>query len=436
MSQASNIEVVETVAPTRALSYGWVMVAVAAFAMVATLPGRTHGLGMITERLLADPAFGLTRVSYSDLNLWGTLLGGLFCLPCGWMIDRWGLRLTLTGTVLALAVVVLGMTRIDGYWPLFGAILLTRGFGQSALSIISISLVAKWFPTKSTLPMAVYSLILGLGFALAFQFAKPFEKDDWRVLWDAIGWLLAAFVPIAWCLTTDPPPSTAGAQDSPLLPGFGVSHQGITDEPGYTLVEALGTPAFWIFALSISVVALQGSGLTLFNESVLKEQGFSTDVYYNLGTYIGIVGLAAKLPVGWLGNRFALNRLLAVGLGFQAACLLWLPSIRQLPQVWVYGIGMGIGGTITTVLFFSVWGQAFGRPHLGKIMSLAQMMTVLASAAGPKFFAECHQRFGNYHVVFQSLAAVLLFLAACATFIRMPDPASRSSLAQPSNIVS
>ena len=35
-------------------NYGWVMVPVAALAMVATLPGRTHGLGMITERLLAD----------------------------------------------------------------------------------------------------------------------------------------------------------------------------------------------------------------------------------------------------------------------------------------------------------------------------------------------------------------------------------------------
>ena len=46
-------------AALRSNPYGWVMVCVAALAMVATLPGRTHGLGMITERLLADPAFGL-----------------------------------------------------------------------------------------------------------------------------------------------------------------------------------------------------------------------------------------------------------------------------------------------------------------------------------------------------------------------------------------
>ena len=48
-------------------------------AMVATLPGRTHGLGLITEPLLAD--LGLDRVPFAALNFWATLLGAAFCLP-------------------------------------------------------------------------------------------------------------------------------------------------------------------------------------------------------------------------------------------------------------------------------------------------------------------------------------------------------------------
>ena len=31
--------------------YGWIHVVMAAWAMVATLPGRTHGLGLITKPL-------------------------------------------------------------------------------------------------------------------------------------------------------------------------------------------------------------------------------------------------------------------------------------------------------------------------------------------------------------------------------------------------
>src|SRR3569623_2541715 len=119
-------------------SYGGGIVAVAALAMVATLPGRTHGLGMVTERLLADESFKMDRVTYSDINLWATLLGATFCLPCGYLIDRFGLRITLTLTVAALAGAVFWMTYLSGRWPLFVAILLTRNFGQSALSVFSI----------------------------------------------------------------------------------------------------------------------------------------------------------------------------------------------------------------------------------------------------------------------------------------------------------
>ena len=47
--------------------YGWVNVFMAALAMVGTLPGRTQGLGLITEPLLAD--LQIDRVVFARLNL-------------------------------------------------------------------------------------------------------------------------------------------------------------------------------------------------------------------------------------------------------------------------------------------------------------------------------------------------------------------------------
>src|SRR3954453_4256894 len=82
----------------------WVTVVVAALAMVATLPGRTHGLGLITEPLLAD--LQLDRVTFALVNLWATLLGAAFCLPTGWLLDRVGGRAVLLGVTLGLAATV------------------------------------------------------------------------------------------------------------------------------------------------------------------------------------------------------------------------------------------------------------------------------------------------------------------------------------------
>lgn len=430
----------------RAEPYGWIMVLVAALAMVATLPGRTHGLGMITERLLEDttleldPATSLTgassakedlkapstaeeshklriarrRVAYADMNLWATLLGGLFCLPCGYLIDRYGLRLTLTVTVVGLGLAVVGMTNVTGWWSLFLLLMLTRGFGQSALSVISISMVGKWFSGRQSFPMALYSLTLSLGFALAPKLSEQYAEADWRVVWAGMGWiLLLGMAPIALLLTRDPKPKLADFDANREQPG---------DQIGFTLLQAMQTPAFWVFGLSISVIALIGAGKSLFNESVLVQQGFDKKLFYSLMSLSFMVGLFVKIPVGWAGLYVPLNKLNAVGLLMLAGTLFWLPYIHTMPEIYAYSILGGISGTITTVLFFTIWGQAYGRKHLGQIQSVAQMMTVLASALGPKVYAECFARYNSYAPAFLVLAGTLAVLGVWSLVIRVPVP--------------
>ena len=104
-----SVSIVERVEPAVRSSrwpfyYGWVNLGMAALAMTATLPGRTHGLGLVTEPLLAD--LDLKRVPYAALNFWATLIGAAFCLPVGWAIDRLGVRLVLSVVLLALGATV------------------------------------------------------------------------------------------------------------------------------------------------------------------------------------------------------------------------------------------------------------------------------------------------------------------------------------------
>lgn len=44
--------------------YGWIIMVMAALAMVGMLPGRTQGLGLITESLLKD--LNLDRVTFAQ----------------------------------------------------------------------------------------------------------------------------------------------------------------------------------------------------------------------------------------------------------------------------------------------------------------------------------------------------------------------------------
>src|SRR6202035_3766576 len=99
---------------------------------------------------------------------WGTLIGAAFCLPCGRLIDRFGSRIIHTLVLIALGATVVAMSGISGMTGLCIGVTLTRGFGQSALSVVSLALVGKWSARRLNQAMGVYSLLVGVGFMIAF----------------------------------------------------------------------------------------------------------------------------------------------------------------------------------------------------------------------------------------------------------------------------
>ncbi len=276
---------------------GWWNLGIAALAMVATLPGRTQGLGLITEPLLQD--FGLDRVGYATVNLWATLLGALLCLPVGGWVDRFGARLVLTLVLLALAGSVLGMSAGSGLMVLYAGILLTRALGQSALSVVSLALVGKWFSRRLNIAMGVFSLLVGMGFVTAFPIVgQTVLGQGWRFAWAGVGWGVLALAPVAWSVVRNRP-EDAGAKVDEASVEVSVSLADIG------LSDALRGSAFWIFALSSAVFGLVYSGISLFNQSILEQRGFDATVYHTVLVVSTLLGLAANFAGGWLASSRA-----------------------------------------------------------------------------------------------------------------------------------
>ena len=91
--------------------------------------------------------------------------------------------------------------------PLAAAITLSRGFGQSALSVVSLALVGKWFGRGLNYAMGVYSLLVGIGFIAAFPgVGSAVLAFGWRAAWAGVGWaLLLVVTPLAWLIARDGP---------------------------------------------------------------------------------------------------------------------------------------------------------------------------------------------------------------------------------------
>lgn len=135
------------------------------------------------------------------------------------------------------------------------------------------------------------------------------------------------------------------------------------------------------------------SGIALFNQSILEQRGFGADTYHQV---------------------------MGIGRAVLAASWLILPYVHSFAHVAIHASLMGAAGGVVTVVFLSVWGQVFGRTHLGRIQGCAQMMTVFASAVGPLPLAETLKRTGSYESIFLLLAALTVALGIASWRVRLP----------------
>src|SRR5262249_32452826 len=155
--------------------------------------------------------------------------------------------------------------------------------------------------------VGVYSFLVAVGFMGAFGLVKYADGNwspGWRELWAGIGLAVLALSPVALLVPR------SGGSGIPADP----EPEANASSEGDTLGAALRPPALWAFGLATSFYGLVAAGLSLFNQSVLAERGFSRDVFLTITAFTPLVGLAANLATGWLAARWPMGRLLAAAM--------------------------------------------------------------------------------------------------------------------------
>jgi MFS family permease len=405
----------------------WIYVVIAAVCMVATFPGRTHGLGLITEFVLTD--LDIDRTAYGYYNLAATLIGSLFCIPAGSALDRYGCRKVLLFVLSALGISVLFMGAVNSRALFFIFLLFSRGFGQSALSVASMTLISKYFPKKNLgFAMGIYSVLTALFFIVAFSLmgnaltfltswkfslgSHEITLAHWRIAWGSVGLILLFIcVPLILLFVRSSKPSSVHQEEGGTTSS---SQQGIP------FSQAIRTYMFWIFALSISFFGLVNSGIALYNQDILSERGFDAQMYYFLLVLPLPFALASNLITGYLARYVKITYLLAFSLFFTGLGNFLFPFIQTTPQIYAYTVILAVSGGGLTVLFFIVWADVFGKHDVGRIQGAAQMMSVFASAIGPVFFAYSKEWTGSYTPAFLISGVLTLLFAIAACFTKFP----------------
>ena len=378
--------------------YGWVMLPVAMIAQLATSPGQSFAIAVFNQSF--TDALQLTEKQLTGAFGLGTLLAS-FSLPLfGTLMDRWGIRRSMSLVVLLLGCACLFASQVRGIGMLLGAFFLLRMLGQGALSLMAVNTLAMWFRRRLGTATGIMSvgcvLLMGLVPALV---RGLIDSVGWRWTYVILGcavWMMM-FPLLATAFRNRPedlgqfPDGDRGEHPT----GADGARSSLEQAIDFDLAAAVRTRAYWIMCFAQSAWAMIGTALVFNIQKVFLDRGLSVSSADSALGLMFVCIASMQLFGGLLSDRVGLNWLLAIsvaGMSSGVATLLLGDATWLTTGYLIFGLAQGLMGSAAGTL----WARYFGRTHVGKIRGSVTTATIAGSALGPFVMGLSFDSFGSY----------------------------------------
>ena len=395
--------------------YGYVVVMVS-FVVMAMSSGSNYSFSVFFEPL--QQSFGWSRAATAGAMSAFLIGQGVFSIGSGRLTDRFGPRPVVTAAGLLFGLGLLLMSRVDALWQVYIAYGVLAAAGHSATFTPLSSTVARWFQSRRGLMTGSVMAGTGLGTMLMPPLANwLIHRTDWRMSYMVLGLVLLTVVVIAaQFLRRDPSekglrpygaekPVDSGSA-SPAVPA------------GVTLSVAVRSAQFWLLCLAFAAF-----GYTLQSvmaHVVIHSRGLGMTPASAAGvmTFIGGFGIAGRIGLGGLADRFGSRAILTAALGLLSLSLFWLMLVEQTWEVYAFGVVFGLAyGGVVPQLSYRV-AELFGLRAHGTILGASQFCVALGGAAGPVLTGLCFDTLGSYTVSFAICGVVAALGALLSSVVR------------------
>ncbi len=404
--------------------YGWVVLASASSAQVVRNAAASLTIAVFMFPLAQE--LGWSRTLIAGAASVGGLAASVASPPFGWLIDRYGARLVLAGSVF-----VLGLSTISLAWatiPL--TFYIAYGIGRvifsSPVQIGASVVVSRWFIRMRGRASGILFMSHSIGM-IAFPLLASIviAARGWREAWIVLGLVAWAVALLPTMLLIRQRPEDMNLRPDGDAEGAseGAENGGGADEPEWTLKQAMRTPALWILATATGALFLMQAGVNTHLAAFLRDQQLST-VYSGVGVglnalFLGLGSVAwgwvvEKLPARHVMTLIALN--MAVGVGL-------LMTADSTIEAWAYSalFGFGLGGMLSVPPV--AYADYYGRRSLGVIRGATEPFTSLGQAIGAVLAGLAFDVTGDYapaFIAFAALGAATMLLVQLAKPPRHP----------------
>lgn len=425
----------------QAAFYGWKLVAAVFVIYLINTAFPYYGASVLNAYMADDLGFSRSALGFGFSAF--ILLVGVTSPIVGILVNRLGVRLTLTGGGLILALGSLAMATIARselhYYLLFGALC---GLGFSLGGIIPVqSVVTYWFRRRKPLAMSLVLCASGVGSAVSIPILNAVVEafdGNWRAGWYVVtGFcIFSAFTALLWVRNKpedmgqhpDGDSVDAAAGETPAAMPASRVHQ---TERSWSVAEAFSTRASWIMILATCAFAM------LFNMCVahgvvhLRDQGVDGAL---AATSVGLLVLASvigRLGAGTIGGGTEPRFIWSLGLLLMVVGLLALGAATSSWQVYVYALGVGAGFGASYVSMANMLGNYFGTESFAPMLGILTTIVCVVGALSPALAGIAYDSFGAYTLAFNGHLLIAALGCLLIPFAGPPPPADHATPASP-----
>ena len=417
--------------------YGWFVLSLC-FLTTLTSAGVRSSPSVLIHPLEAE--FGWSRALIASAISMNLLLFGVASPISGWLIDRYGPRKVMLGSLGLLIIGVSGTMAMNQFWQFFLVWGVIVGFGAGGVgSVLTATVGNRWFVAKRGLALGILGSASSTGQIIFLPlFMAMITYAGWRMGSMALIVVALILLPLIYVFMRDDPsevglePYGAG-QPGTASTGAAASLRGVPAKNAtITAREVVSHPTFWLLAGSFFVCGGTANGLIgthLIPHEI--EMGIPQIAAASLLGVMGALNMVGTIFSGWMIDRVQPQRWLALVYALRGLSLLLLPFVQDYFGLIVFAVIYGLDWFATVPPSMALTADTFGKQNVGKVygwifLSHQVGAAIMASAAGA-----LRTWMGDYQFAFLSGGVIAMIAAGLALQIKPTQQQVTSAPAAP-----
>jgi MFS family permease len=414
--------------------YGWFVVSLC-FLTTLTSAGVRSSPSVLIHPLEAE--FGWSRTLIASAISMNLLLFGVASPISGWLIDRYGPRKVMLGSLILLIVGVSGTVAMTEFWQFFLVWGIIVGLGAGGVgSVLTASVGNRWFVARRGLALGILGSASSTGQIIFLPlFMAMITYAGWRLGSVALIIVAIVLLPLIYLFMRDDPSEVGLEPYGAGQPGAAISTSATSlrgmpaKNATITARGVVSHPTFWLLAGSFFVCGGTANGLIgthLIPHEI--EMGIPQIAAASLLGLMGALNMVGTIFSGWMIDRVQPQKWLALVYALRGLSLLLLPFVQGYFGLVIFAVIYGLDWFATVPPSMALTADTFGKQNVGKVygwifMSHQIGAAIMASAAGV-----LRTSLGDYQFAFLSGGVIAMIAAGLALQIK---PVQRQATSAP-----